>query len=81
MNAPWNKPVVVMLGEPPQETAISSPQAAAWAMIEDWPAEDGTELDRALAILAAVDAGKKSAEDARRAVVSAAREAGILVSA
>jgi hypothetical protein len=79
MNSPWKKPVTVLLGEPPAETAVETTQAAAWAMIEDWPQEDGTALDRALAICAAVDAGKRTPEDARQAFVEAAKEAGILV--
>ncbi len=50
-------------------------------MIEDWPTEDGTFLDKALEICAAVDAGRKKPEDARQAFVDAAREAGILIRA
>ncbi|WP_117191483.1 DUF982 domain-containing protein [Rhizobium terrae] len=81
MNTPWKKPVVVKLGEPAAETVIETTQAAAWAMIEDWPVEDGTLLDRALVICAAVDAGKRKPEEARHAFVDAAAEAGILVRA
>ena len=79
MNTPWKKPVLVRLGEPPVETPIDTTQAAAWAMIEDWPTEDGTLLDRALAVCAAVDAGKRKPEDARKAFADAAVEAGILI--
>ncbi len=79
MNSPWTKPVIISIGEPPEESAVETTQGAAWAMIEDWPLEDGTALDRALAVCAAVDAGKKKPEDARQAFVEAAREAGILV--
>jgi hypothetical protein len=79
MNVPWKTPVTLMLGEPPAETVVATTQAAAWAMIEDWPIEDGTALDRALAIVAAVDAGKRKPEEAREAFVAAAQEAGILV--
>ncbi len=79
MNTPWKMPVTVLIGEPPVETVVETTQAAAWAMIEDWPLEDGTALDRALAICAAVDAGRRKPEDARQAFVEAAREAGILV--
>ena len=63
----------------PVETPVETTQAAAWAMIEDWPLEDGTALDRALAVCAAVDAGRRKPEDARQAFVEAAREAGVLV--
>lgn len=79
MNSLWKKPVIISIGEPPAETRIETTQAAAWAMIEDWPTEDGTALDRALALCAAVDAGKRKPEDARRAFVEAAKEAGILI--
>ncbi|RWX79030.1 DUF982 domain-containing protein [Neorhizobium lilium] len=79
MNTPWTQPVVLSLGEPPEETIIETTQGAAWAMIEDWPIEDGTALDRALAICAAVDAGKRKPEEARQAFIEAALEAGILV--
>ncbi|CAN7494193.1 MULTISPECIES: DUF982 domain-containing protein [Neorhizobium] len=81
MNTPWNKPVVISIGEPPAETAIETTQAAAWAMIEDWPVEDGTALDRALEVCAAVDAGKRKPEEARKAFVEAAMEAHILIRA
>jgi hypothetical protein len=79
MHTPWKKPVTVRLGEPPVETVLDTTQAAAWAMIEDWPTEDGPALDRALEICAAVDAGKRKPEDARTAFLQAATEAGILV--
>jgi hypothetical protein len=78
MNTPWSTPVAIRIGEPPEETLITTTQAAAWAMIEDWPTEDGTALDRALALCAAVDARKSKPEDARKAFVDAASEAGIL---
>jgi hypothetical protein len=79
MNSLWKNPVVVSIGEPPVETVIDTTQAAAWAMIEDWPMEDGTALDRALALCAAVDAGKRNPEEARHAFVEAAKEAGIFI--
>lgn len=77
----WKQPVIVSIGEPPVETAIESVQAAAWAMIEDWPTEDGEALDRALLLFAAIDAGKRKPEDGRKAFVDAAIEAGILIRA
>ena len=81
MTTPWSKSVVVKLGEPPAEMIVETTQAAAWAMIEDWPMEDGTFLDRALEICAAVDKGKRKPEDARQAFVDAATEAGVLLRA
>lgn len=81
MNTAWSKPVLVLIGETPSETRIDTTQGAAWAMIEDWPMEDGTALDRALAVCAAVDAGKQKPEDARKAFIDAAVEANILISA
>jgi hypothetical protein len=79
MDKPWSKPVALALEGPGVYTTISTPQQASWAMIEDWPLEDGTALDRALEVCAEVAAGRKSAEDARRAFLSAAAEAGIHV--
>ncbi|MDP9835819.1 hypothetical protein J2T09_000561 [Neorhizobium huautlense] len=79
MQKPWNKPVVVMIGEPPVETAIETTQAASWAMIEDWPIEDEPACDKALLIFAEVSKGKRADEDARQAFLAAAVEAGILV--
>lgn len=77
MQTPWKKPVLVSLEEPGVYVSIESTQAASWALIEDWPAEDGEMLDRALLVFAAVDAGKKKPEDAREAFVKAAIEAGL----
>lgn len=79
VNTPWKKPVIVSIGDPPVETAIATTQAAAWAMIEDWPVEDGTALDKALALCAAVDAGKRKPDEARQAFLEAAMEAGIVI--
>jgi hypothetical protein len=46
-------------------------------MIEDWPTEDGPALDKALLVCADVIKGKRSNEDARKAFIAAAIEAGI----
>jgi hypothetical protein len=77
MSNSWSKPVVLALEGPGKYTTISNVTEASWAMIEDWPLDEGRELDRALEICAAVAVGKKSAEDARRAFVAAAVEAGL----
>lgn len=77
MQTPWKKPVLVALEEPGVYVSIESTQAASWALIEDWPEEDGEKLDRALLVFAAVDAGKKKPEDARQAFIEAAIEAGL----
>jgi hypothetical protein len=77
MNTPWKKPVTLALEGPDIYTTIDTTQAASWAMIEDWPVEDGTALDRALSICAWVDAGKRKPEEARQAFIEAAIEAGL----
>lgn len=77
MHRKWSKPVLVALEEPGNYISIETTQAASWAMIEDWPVEDGDALDQALLVCAAVGAGKKKPEDARRAFIAAAVEAGI----
>ena len=79
LNTLWKNPVIVKIGDPVEELAVESAQGAAWAMIEDWPMDDGALLDRALAVCAAVDNGKAKPEDARLAFIEAAKEAGILV--
>lgn len=81
MNLSWKTPVIITIGEPLAETAISTLQAAAWALIEDWPLEDGPALDHALVVCTAVMDGKRRPEEARTAFVAAASEAGILVRA
>lgn len=77
MQAPWSKPVLLALEEPGQYVTISTTQAASWALIEDWPVEDGPALDRALLVCADVIKGKRTGEEARRAFIEAAVEAGI----
>ncbi len=74
---PWSKPVLLALEAPGQYVTIATTQAASWAMIEDWPTEDGPALDKALLICADVIKGKRTNEDARKAFIAAAIEAGI----
>ena len=82
MTQSWKTPVVIATGEPPVETIISTIQAAAWALIEDWPEDDESPaLDAALLACTGAVEGKRKAEDARNAFVAAAKEAGILVKA
>lgn len=81
MDTKWTKPVLVALEEPGNYTSIETTQAASWAMIEDWPVEEGDALDHALLVFAAVGAGKKKPEDARRAFIAAALEAGLDIKA
>jgi hypothetical protein len=75
----WSKPVFLALEGPGKFTRIADATEASWALIEDWPLEDGAALDRALLVCAAVAEGKKSPEEARRAFLFAAAEAGIQV--
>ncbi|MBP1845909.1 hypothetical protein J2046_004183 [Rhizobium petrolearium] len=81
MQTPWTKPVVVAVGEPPVEATVTTTQGASWALIEDWPVEEGPALTRALAMCAGVLERKNKPDEARKAFVEAAREAGVLVSA
>jgi hypothetical protein len=75
MTPRWKSPVFIAFEQDGEMTEIASTQAASWALIEDWPEEDGTALDHALLVFAAVDKGKKTHEDARRAFIEAAKEA------
>ena len=77
MQALWSEPVLLALEEPGKYVTIATTQAASWAMIEDWPTEDGPALDKALLICADVIKGKRTNDDARNAFVAAAVEAGI----
>lgn len=81
MSPSWKDPVVISIGEPPAETAIVTLQAAAWALIDDWPVEDGPALDLAVTACTGVIEGKRKPEEARQAFVAAATEAGILIRA
>ncbi|MBP1850196.1 DUF982 domain-containing protein [Rhizobium halophytocola] len=75
----WPKPIVLALGENGEDVTIDSTEAASWAMIEDWPMEDGEVLDKALLICADVVRGKRKDEEARKAFLEAAIEAGIAI--
>jgi len=73
----WSKAVTIALEKPEEWVVIDTTQAASWALIEDWPLEDGTALDRALSICSDVNSGKRTPEDARLAFIDAVKEAGI----
>ncbi|MBZ9788989.1 DUF982 domain-containing protein [Rhizobium sp. 3T7] len=75
--APWPRPVLLALEVPGKYVTIATTQAASWAMIEDWPTEDGPALDKALLVCADVIKGKRTNDDARKAFIAAAVEAGI----
>ena len=77
MTKEWNKGVTLALDGPGQYRTISTLQEASWALIEDWPIEEGDALDKALLVFEAVMKGKKPVEAARLAFIAAAVEAGI----
>lgn len=77
MSNDWNKGVTLALEAPGKFTTIKTLQEASWALIEDWPVEDGEALDKALLVIEAVMKGKKKPEEARIAFIAAAHEAGI----
>lgn len=79
MSRDWNMGVTLALEGPGQFRTIETMQEASWVLIEDWPLEDGPELDKALIVFEAVLKGKKSPEAARLAFIAAAIEAGIEV--
>ncbi len=81
MSKDWNKGVTLALEGPGLFRTIETVQEASWVLIEDWPLEDGPELDKALVIFEAVLKGKKAPEAARLAFIAAAMEAGIEVKA
>ena len=77
MDKQWSKPVSVALESPTKYTTFNTATEASWALIEDWPLDEGVALDRALDVCAAVAEGRKSPEDARKAFIFAAAEAGL----
>lgn len=81
MSKSWNKGVTLALEGPGQFTTIDTLEQASWALIEDWPLEEGDALDKALLILEAALGGKKSPEAARLAFIAAAIEAEIEIKA
>lgn len=82
MSKTWNKPVILHgIGEDGEDVVVDSSQAASWALIEDWPEEDGEALDKALLVLAAVAQGKAKEDDGRTALIAAALEAGVKITA
>src|SRR6218665_4173613 len=67
----WSKGVTLALEGPEKFTTINTIQEASWALIEDWPVEDGEALDAALLVIEATLKGKKTPEDARCAFIAA----------
>lgn len=78
MRKTWSKPVILHgIGEKGEDVVVDCSLGASWALIEDWPEEEGDELDKALLVLSAVAQGKAKEEDGRKALIAAAREAGV----
>ncbi len=78
MRKTWSKPVILHgIGEEGEDVVVDCSLGASWALIEDWPEEEGEELDKALLVLSAVAQGKAKEEDGRKALIAAAREAGV----
>jgi hypothetical protein len=75
----WNKGVTLALEGPGKFTTVNTLEEASWALIEDWPLEEGEALDKALLVFEAAISGKKPPEAARLAFIAAAIEAGIEV--
>lgn len=77
MAGDWTKGVTVALDGDSGFVTIANTTQASWAMIEDWPLDEAPALDRALEVCAAVVEGRMKPEDARKAFVAAAVEAGL----
>lgn len=73
----WSKAVTIALENPEEWVVIDTTQAASWALIEAWPLEEATALDRALSVCADVISRKRTHEDARLAFIDAVKEARI----
>jgi hypothetical protein len=73
----WGKPVILAVGDPKEWIVIQTTLTAALALVEKWPTKDGPALKNACVVCANVWTGKRTPEEARRAFVEAATEAGI----
>ena len=67
--------------EPKRQDQRQRPRPESPGQLARQRIEDGDALDRALLICAAVDAGRKKPEDARKAFIAAAIEAGLDIKA
>ena len=51
MRKTWSKPVILHgIGEEGEDVVVDCSLGASWALIEDWPEEEGEQLDKALLV-------------------------------
>jgi hypothetical protein len=78
-NKPFEKPVVVELGQVGKYRKIRSTQEAAECLMTVWPLNRGPRHRDALDTCLKVLEGYRSTADARRALIEAAKESEVLV--
>lgn len=76
----WPAGLSIQLPDTNRQLIINSAQEAAALLADKWPLTYGRSYQRALAVCAAVREGSLKAEDARSALIEAAKEAGVLAS-
>ncbi|MBN8949695.1 MULTISPECIES: DUF982 domain-containing protein [unclassified Rhizobium] len=75
----WRSPVIVDLGGAGRYAIITNALDAANCMSDEWPVNGGPAVDEAVLLCLDAVLGKASAEEARRAFLDAAHEAGLSV--
>jgi hypothetical protein len=75
----FHRPVTVQTGRLDRERVVASTRDAAAVLLKDWPLADSVKRTRAMAACLSVIRGEKPPHVARRAFVTAAREAKVLV--
>jgi hypothetical protein len=75
----WEEPVTFETQRLGQYRTITSTAEAARVLVEEWPIETGKELKRAKAACLAALAGKGDPDEARKAFLRAAKEAGVFI--
>lgn len=74
---PFHLPIILVIAG--ARHVLHSAREAAWLLAETWPDLDCERFRAALAACAAAMEGRKDIAEARRAVVEAARAAGVPV--
>ncbi|MGI6852502.1 DUF982 domain-containing protein [Mesorhizobium sp. 1B3] len=78
-NQKFNIPITVLTDSAGGQTNIDDIQSCTEFLLRNWPGKRGDKHRAALQACSDASAGKKPAENARRAFAVAARGAGILV--
>ncbi|MDX3929274.1 MAG: DUF982 domain-containing protein [Shinella sp.] len=78
-NGLWNKPITYEENDRGGYRTIGSTEEAARVLLTKWPVKEGKAYLRAQKVCLDVMEGKRKPEEARRAFLKAAEEAGVFV--